>query len=76
MAHCEEAIERVIAGPERKTRILSQEEKEVVAYHELGHAILATFLPNADPVHKVTIIPRGYAALGGIHSSYLRKINI
>ncbi|MGB4435368.1 MAG: ATP-dependent zinc metalloprotease FtsH [Defluviitoga tunisiensis] len=64
MAHCEEAIERVIAGPERKTRILSQEEKEVVAYHELGHAILATFLPNADPVHKVTIIPRGYAALG------------
>ncbi|MFA6842180.1 MAG: ATP-dependent zinc metalloprotease FtsH [Defluviitoga tunisiensis] len=64
MAHCEEAIERVIAGPERKTRILSQEEKEVVAYHELGHAILATFLPNSDPVHKVTIIPRGYAALG------------
>ncbi|HOB16419.1 MAG TPA: ATP-dependent zinc metalloprotease FtsH [Defluviitoga sp.] len=64
MAHCEEAIERVIAGPERKTRILSQEEKEVVAYHELGHAILATLLPNADPVHKVTIIPRGYAALG------------
>jgi len=64
MKDCEEAIERVMVGPERKTRVLSDQEKEVVAYHELGHAILGTILPNADPVHKVTIIPRGYAALG------------
>lgn len=64
MSDCEEAIERVIAGPERKTRVLSEEEKAVVAYHELGHAIIGSFLPNADPVHKVTIIPRGYVALG------------
>lgn len=64
MKDCEEAVERVLAGPERKTRILTDQEKEVVAYHELGHALLGTLLPNSDPVHKVTIIPRGYAALG------------
>lgn len=57
----QEAIERVIAGPERKSRLISDEEKRIVAYHEAGHAILSQALPYADPVHKVTIIPRGMA---------------
>jgi cell division protease FtsH len=61
MTDCEEAIDRVIAGPERKSRIMSQREKELVAYHESGHALTAKLLPNADPLHKVTIIPRGMA---------------
>jgi cell division protease FtsH len=61
MKDCEEAIDRVIAGPERKSRIMSQREKELVAYHESGHALTAKLLPNADPLHKVTIIPRGMA---------------
>ncbi len=55
----EEAIDRVIAGPERKTRAMSEKEKKVTAYHEGGHALVAYALPNADPVHKVTILPRG-----------------
>jgi cell division protease FtsH len=55
----EEAIERVIAGPERKSRLISQEEKRIVAYHEAGHACVMNTLPEADPVQKVTIIPRG-----------------
>ena len=57
----QEAIERLIAGPERKSKIISMEEKRVIAYHEAGHAIVATALPNCDPVHKVTIVPRGMA---------------
>ena len=57
----EEAIERVIAGPERKSRLISEEEKRIVAYHEAGHAIVMTALPEADPVHKVSIIARGMA---------------
>lgn len=57
----EEAIERVIAGPERKSRLISKEEKRIVAYHEAGHAILMNALPEADPVHKVSIIARGMA---------------
>ncbi|HXF33401.1 MAG TPA: ATP-dependent zinc metalloprotease FtsH [Candidatus Acidoferrales bacterium] len=61
MNDCEEAIDRVIAGPERKSRIISQKEKEIVAYHESGHAIVGGMLPNANPVHKVTIISRGMA---------------
>ncbi|MDR7427297.1 MAG: ATP-dependent zinc metalloprotease FtsH [Armatimonadota bacterium] len=61
MAEMEEAIERVIAGPQRKSRILSQKEREIAAYHEGGHALLAKLLPNADPPHKVTILPRGMA---------------
>ncbi|ONN27787.1 cell division protein FtsH [Thermosipho affectus] len=60
----EEAIDRVIAGPARKSRLISNKQKEIVAYHELGHAIVGTELPNSDPVHKVSIIPRGYKALG------------
>jgi len=57
----EEAIERVIAGPERKSRLISEEEKRVVAYHEAGHAVVINALPQADPVHKVSIISRGMA---------------
>jgi cell division protease FtsH len=57
----EEAIERVIAGPERRSRLISEEEKRVVAYHEAGHAIVAHVLPNTDPVHKITIVARGMA---------------
>ena len=57
----QEAIERVIAGPERKSRLITEDEKRVVAYHEAGHAVVMNALPEADPVHKVTIIPRGMA---------------
>jgi len=57
----QESIERVIAGPEKKSRVISKHEKEIKAYHESGHAILALVLPGADPLHKVTILPRGMA---------------
>lgn len=60
----EEAIDRVMAGPERRSRVLSDREKTIVAYHESGHAIVAKLSPGADPVHRVSIIPRGHAALG------------
>jgi cell division protease FtsH len=63
-ADLEEAIEKVIAGPERKSRRLGEEEKRRVAYHELGHALVAAYSPHADPVHKISIVPRGRAALG------------
>jgi cell division protease FtsH len=59
MVELEEAIDRVIAGPERKTRILSEEERTVIAYHETGHALVGYALPNSDPVHKITIVSRG-----------------
>ncbi len=59
-----EAVERVTAGLEKKSRIMNDDEKIRVAYHEAGHALVATALPNTDPVHKVSIIPRGLAALG------------
>jgi cell division protease FtsH len=55
----EEAVDRVMAGPERKSRVITDKEKEIVAYHEAGHAVVARFLRNVDPLHKVTIIPRG-----------------
>jgi cell division protease FtsH len=61
MATLEESIDRVMAGPERKTRVMSESEKKIIAYHEGGHALVAHALPNADPVHKVTILPRGRA---------------
>lgn len=64
MEELEAAIDRVIAGPERKSRLISEREKEIVAYHESGHALVARLLPNTDPVHKISIIPRGNAALG------------
>jgi len=57
----EEAIDRVVAGPERRTRLISDREKRIIAYHEGGHALVAYVLPNSDPVHKITIIPRGQA---------------
>jgi cell division protease FtsH len=57
----EEAIDRVMAGPERKSRLISEREKRVIAYHESGHALVAHALPNTDPVHKISIIPRGRA---------------
>lgn len=60
----EEAIEKVIAGPERKSRRLEEEEKRRVAYHEVGHALVAAYSEHADPVHKISIVPRGRAALG------------
>ena len=60
----EEAVEKVIAGPERKSRRLSDEDKRRVAFHEVGHAVVAAFSRHADPVHKVSIVPRGRAALG------------
>ena len=61
MQELEEAIERVIAGPERKSHIMSDEEKRLTAYHEGGHTLVGMMLEHADPVHKVTIIPRGRA---------------
>lgn len=61
MAEFQEAIERVMAGPERRSRIIRPKEKEVVAFHEAGHAVAMHFLPDHDPVHKVTIVPRGMA---------------
>lgn len=60
----DEAVERVTAGLEKKQRLMNEDEKQRVAYHESGHALVACSLPNTDPVHKVSIIPRGMAALG------------
>lgn len=59
MADLEESIDRVIAGPERKNKVISKKEREITAFHEAGHALVGFALPNADPVHKITIIPRG-----------------
>ncbi len=78
MAELEEAVDRVIAGPERRSRVMSDEEKEITAYHEGGHALVGFALPNADPIHKVTIIPRGRAggytmALPLEDRNYLRR---
>ncbi|MCX8092543.1 MAG: ATP-dependent zinc metalloprotease FtsH [Candidatus Goldbacteria bacterium] len=64
MEEFEEAIDRVIAGPQRKSRVISDDEKKRIAYHESGHALVARHLPNTYPVHKISIIPRGYGALG------------
>ena len=64
MSEFEEAVERVIAGLEKKNRLINPREKEIVAYHELGHAIVAMSLPGTDPVQKITIVPRGIGALG------------
>ncbi|MFB5066042.1 MAG: ATP-dependent zinc metalloprotease FtsH [Candidatus Wallacebacter cryptica] len=68
MLECEEAIDRVIMGPEKKKRVLTEEDMEVFAYHEAGHAVVSYFLPNSDPVHKVSIIGRGQA---GGYTMYL-----
>jgi len=64
MSDFEEAVERVMAGLEKKNRLINKSEREIVAYHELGHATVALSLPGTDPVQKISIIPRGIAALG------------
>ena len=64
----EEAIDRVVAGPERKSRIISQREKEITAYHESGHALVGHVLPHQDKVHKISIVARG--TMGG-YTRYL-----
>ena len=60
-ASLDEAIDRVIAGPQKRTRVMDEEEKKITAYHEAGHALVAAALPGNDPVHKITILPRGRA---------------
>jgi len=57
-------VERIVAGLEKRSRILNPKEREVVAYHEMGHALIAMSVPGSDPVHKISIIPRGIGALG------------
>jgi len=64
MVDLEEAIDRVVAGLERRSQVLSESERRLVAYHELGHALVALFVDHADPVHRISIIPRGIGALG------------
>ncbi|MBM4439901.1 MAG: ATP-dependent zinc metalloprotease FtsH [Candidatus Rokubacteria bacterium] len=64
MSDFEEAIDRVVAGLEKRSRVLSEKERDIVAHHEMGHALVAFNVAHADPVHKITIIPRGVAALG------------
>lgn len=64
MEEFQEAVERVVAGLEKKNRLINKNEREIVAYHELGHAVVALSLPGTDPVQKISIIPRGIAALG------------
>src|SRR5581483_4166304 len=64
MADFMEAIERVVAGLEKKNRRMNEREKEIVAYHESGHAVVSTLCAHSEPVHKISIIPRGLAALG------------
>ena len=61
MPELEEAVERVVAGPERKSKVISDKEKKLTAYHEAGHALIGMLLTHTDPVHKVSIIPRGRA---------------
>lgn len=61
MEDCENAVERVIAGPEKKSRVINNKEKKLVSYHEAGHAVVSYYLPTSDPLHKVSIIPRGMA---------------
>jgi cell division protease FtsH len=61
MSEMQEAVERVVAGPERRSRLISKEEKRIIAFHEAGHALVQASLSHADPVHKVSIIPRGMA---------------
>lgn len=64
MTQFEEAVERIVAGLEKKNRLINPKERKIVAYHELGHAIVSMSLPDTDPIQKITIVPRGIAALG------------
>ena len=61
MAEIEEATTKVMAGPAKKSRVISEEERKLTAYHEAGHAVVMRSLPGSDPVHQITIIPRGQA---------------
>ena len=61
MADLSAATEKVLLGPERKSNVLTKKEKEITAYHEAGHAIIGHLLPNADPIHKISIVSRGMA---------------
>ncbi len=61
MRHLDEALDRVIAGPEKKSKLITENEKTITAYHEMGHTLVGIFMENCDPIHKVTIIPRGMA---------------
>ncbi len=63
-AEFDEAIDRLLAGLEKKKKVMNRREKEIVAYHETGHALMASLIETSDPVHKISIIPRGIAALG------------
>ena len=60
----EKAVEKIMTGLEKKSRVMNPEERKVIAYHEAGHALVAAFTPDSDPVQKVTIVPRGFGALG------------
>ncbi len=64
MADLDEAVDRIVGGLEKKNRVINAEEKKIVAYHEVGHALVAALTPGSEPVHKISIIPRGLAALG------------
>jgi cell division protease FtsH len=64
MLEIEDAVDRIVAGLEKKNRLINDKERRIVAYHEAGHAIVAERMPSADPVHKISIVPRGLAALG------------
>jgi cell division protease FtsH len=64
MVEIEDAVDRIVAGLEKKNRLINDKERRIVAYHEAGHAIVAERMPSADPVHKISIVPRGLAALG------------
>jgi len=61
MVEVEEAVDRVMAGPQRKSRVVSEKEKNIIAYHEVGHAVLSKILPDSDSVHKISVLPRGMA---------------
>ncbi|GAA0725984.1 ATP-dependent zinc metalloprotease FtsH [Clostridium malenominatum] len=78
MEELEEAVTRVIAGPEKKSRVIDEDDRKLTAYHEAGHAVVMKLLPNADPVHQISIIPRGMAGGYTMHlpekdSSYMSK---
>src|SRR5680860_862898 len=72
MSELEEAIDRVVAGLERRSQVLTEKERKLVAFHELGHALVAHFVEHADPVHRILIIPRGIGALGYTQQSARR----
>ncbi|NMM64486.1 ATP-dependent metallopeptidase FtsH/Yme1/Tma family protein [Clostridium sp. P21] len=81
MDELEEAVTRVIAGPEKKSRVIDEEDRKLTAYHEAGHAVVMKLLPTADPVHQISIIPRGMAGGYTMHlpekdSSYMSKTKL